>query len=534
MTPRTSAQNQALRTSSRTRILDGALKTFSRLGFESASVRAIAAEAGVAQGLLYSHFSGKEELLKAIFSKSMDDVRESFGSSDDNAGQPPLERLIRSAFAILRRNLGFWRLTYGIRMQETVLQTLGPELQAWTGDILKTLEAHFRSIGSGQPAMEAAILFAAIDGISQHYALDPERYPLDAIADALIEKYATGKTARMKKPSEKKPLKRNPERKLPMTTLIPAPPQVAQNGNADIDRKGYPFLSRYVTLPAGRMHYVDEGPGPGPDALGPEGLAAGRETLLFVHGTPTWSYDWRRLISAFSGNHRCIAPDHLGFGLSDRPEVFDYSPESHSRNLEAFVQALDLRDVTLIVHDFGGPIALPLALKESSLVKRVVLLNTWMWSFAGDKPMEKAARIAGGTLGRFLYRRFNFSLRVLAPYAYGDRKKLTPSLHRQYLDRFPDADSRGRVLWALARSLLASSAFYASQWERRGALLNLPVLILWGMKDRAFPPHLLARWREALPEAKVTEFPDAGHWPQVEAPVAVEKEIRAFLTADMR
>jgi AcrR family transcriptional regulator len=210
MTPRTSAQNEALRTASRARILDGALQTFSRLGFEGASVRAIAAEAGVAQGLLYSHFSGKEELLRAIFARSMDDVRESFGAADGTDARPSLERLIRSAFAILRRNLGFWKLTYGIRMQETVLKTLGPELQAWTGEILKTLDAHFRSIGSAQPALEAAILFAAIDGISQHYALDPERYPLDAIADALIAKYgkhAARKTARPKSPPIKPPEK---------------------------------------------------------------------------------------------------------------------------------------------------------------------------------------------------------------------------------------------------------------------------------------------------------------------------------------
>ena len=169
----------------------------------------------MAQGLLYSHFSGKEELLKAIFARSMDDVRESFGAADGADARPPLECLIRSAFAILRRNLGFWKLTYGIRMQETVLKALGPELQAWTGEILKTLEAHFRSIGSAQPALEAAILFAAIDGISQHYALDPERYPLDAVADALIAKYAKyapRKTARPKKAFERPPEKK-PEKK---------------------------------------------------------------------------------------------------------------------------------------------------------------------------------------------------------------------------------------------------------------------------------------------------------------------------------
>jgi pimeloyl-ACP methyl ester carboxylesterase len=280
------------------------------------------------------------------------------------------------------------------------------------------------------------------------------------------------------------------------------------------DRKDYPFASRFAEIPAGRIHYIDEGEG---------------ETLLFIHGTPTWSFDWRRLVAAFSGGYRCVAPDHLGFGYSDRPKDFDYTPESHARNLEAFVRKLGLRDITLIVHDFGGPIGLPLPLNHPGLVKRVVLINTWMWSFAGDKAMERSGRIAGGARGKFLYRRANFSLRVLRPYAYGDRKKLTASVHKRYLDRFPDAWSRERVLWTLARCLLASGPFYDSLWERRDALRNLPVLLLWGMKDRAFPPSLLRRWKEALPGARTVEIPSAGHWPHEEEPEKVEAALREFL-----
>jgi len=203
MTPRTHTQNQALRDATRTRILDGALRAFARNGYEGASVRLIAAESEVALGLLYSHFTGKEDLLRSIFARSMDDVRESFQAAGPgaDADAPPLALLIRSAFAILRRNLAFWKLTYGVRMQESVLKALGPELEAWTGQILATLEAHFRTAGASQPQLEAAILFAAIDGISQHYALDPARYPLDAVASALIEKYTlNGKAGNHGKP----------------------------------------------------------------------------------------------------------------------------------------------------------------------------------------------------------------------------------------------------------------------------------------------------------------------------------------------
>ena len=209
-------------------------------------------------------------------------------------------------------------------------------------------------------------------------------------------------------------------------------------------------------------------------AKGRPAQSAGSGTLLFVHGTPTWSYEWRHLLRAFAPSHRCVAPDHLGFGLSERPRDFAYTPEDHARNLREFVRKLDLRDITLVVHDFGGPIGLPLCFEEPARIRRLVAVNTWMWSFEDDADMAKKARMASGALGRFLYRYGNFSLRVLAPYAYGDRRKLTPAIHRQYLDRFPDAWSREAVLWALARSLLGSSAFYRGLWERREQLRRLP------------------------------------------------------------
>ena len=281
-----------------------------------------------------------------------------------------------------------------------------------------------------------------------------------------------------------------------------------------IDRVAYPFTSRWMDLPAGRMHYVDEGKG---------------EPLLFVHGTPTWSFEWRRLILSLTATHRCIAPDHLGFGLSARPREFPYTPEAHAENLEAFVGRLNPRPLTLIVHDYGGPIGLPLCLRQPHRVARLVLVNTWMWSFVGERDMERKARIAGGWLGRFLYRRANFSLRILAPQAYGDRSKLTPAIHRQYLDRFPDPWSRGAVLWPLARALLGSSAFYDSLWQERERLRGRPALVIWGMKDPAFLPHQLARWREVLPAARVVELGGAGHWPHEEAPDRAIHAIREFL-----
>lgn len=281
-----------------------------------------------------------------------------------------------------------------------------------------------------------------------------------------------------------------------------------------VDRSQYPFTSHWMEMPAGRMHYVDEGTG---------------EPLLFVHGTPTWSFEWRHLIVGLAAGYRCIAPDHLGFGLSDRPRDFDYTPEAHAENLAAFVERLALKPFTLVVHDYGGPIGLPLCLRIPERVRRLVLFNTWMWSFAGDRDMEGMGRIAGGPLGRFLYRWANLSLRVITPGAYGDRRKLTPEIHRHYLERFPDRWSRGAVLWPLARAILGSGAFYDVLWRQRERLLGRPALIVWGMKDPAFQPRQLARWREALPAARVVELAEAGHWPHEEEPERVIQELLAFL-----
>jgi len=289
-----------------------------------------------------------------------------------------------------------------------------------------------------------------------------------------------------------------------------------------VDRAAYPFAGHWLDLPGeGRIHFLDEGPTGG----GPAGEGS---TIVFVHGTPSWSFDWRHLVAGLRATHRCLAPDHLGFGLSERPEGADYAPEAHARRFRAWMDALQLRDVTLVVHDFGGPIGLPVALDGDRRVARIVVLNSWMWSFQGDRGMERKARLAGGPVGRWMYRRLNASLRILTPSAYGDRKKLTPAVHGQLLAPFPDPDARERVLWALARALLGSSDFYDGLWRRRGALAALPALIVWGRRDPAFPPHCLQRWRDALPHARVVEV-DAGHWPQEEKPEETLDAVRAFL-----
>lgn len=270
-----------------------------------------------------------------------------------------------------------------------------------------------------------------------------------------------------------------------------------------------------MALPAGRMHYVDEGHG---------------EAVLFVHGTPTWSYEYRHLIRALAPTHRCIAPDHLGFGLSDRPAAFGYTPAEHAASLARFVEALGLDRFALVVHDFGGPIGLPLCLDDPERITALCLLNTWMWSLAGDPGLRRRGRLAGSVLGRLLYRVANFSPRVLLPYAYGDRRKLTREIHRQYLAPFPTHAARDRVLWTLARELLGSSAYYDALWARRTRLLGRPAAIVWGMRDPAFGPRHLARWQALFgADARVVPLDGAGHWPQEEAPDVVAGELAGLL-----
>jgi haloalkane dehalogenase len=281
-----------------------------------------------------------------------------------------------------------------------------------------------------------------------------------------------------------------------------------------LDRAAYPFRSHSLALPEGRMHYVDEGEG---------------EPVLFVHGTPTWSFEFRALIRAVRGNHRAIAPDHLGFGLSERPESFAYTPEAHAHALEAFVDRLGLERFSLVVHDLGGPIALPLALARPERVTRLVVMNSFMWPLDADKELARNASFAASELGRMLYRHANAPLRLLMPSAFFDRKKLTPEIHRQYLSVFPDGAARERVLWQLARSLLGSADFYAQLWQRREALRNIPALIVWGMQDPAFTPQHLSRWQRVLPDAQTLDIGDAGHWPHEEQPQLVSAALQSFL-----
>lgn len=192
--PRTARQNEVLRALTRSRLLRAALTLFARDGYARVTVRAIATEAGVASGLLYSHFAGKEALLRAIFEESMADVAQSFALADAATPNERLAALVRGSVRIVREHLDFWRLSNATRAQPSVVAALGPALEGWTATILATLERYLEESGSADSEADARALFAQIDGMCQHFALHPETYPVDAVADRVIARWERGVT----------------------------------------------------------------------------------------------------------------------------------------------------------------------------------------------------------------------------------------------------------------------------------------------------------------------------------------------------
>jgi haloalkane dehalogenase len=269
-----------------------------------------------------------------------------------------------------------------------------------------------------------------------------------------------------------------------------------------------------MDVDAGRMHYVDEGEGP---------------VVVMVHGTPTSSFLYRHLIRDLSQDHRVIAMDHIGFGRSDKPEDWSYRPEDHARNLELLIERLELQDVTLVVHDFGGPIGLAYAIEHPQNVRALALFNTWMWSLKGTAA-ERVSRFMSGAVGRFLYKQLNFSPRVLLRTGFADKRKLTKEIHRHYIEAFPSAAER-QGPWVLAKELIDSADFYEGLWQRRRHIEDKPALLLWGMKDPFFDVDSLDRWNATFTSPRVVRFPEAGHFVQEEAGDEAAREIRVFLSA---
>lgn len=176
----------------RNRILDEAMRLFAHHGFAATPVRRIADRAGVASGLIHYHFENKEGLLHSVFERSLDQVGASLDEALAAASHGPvegLERLVRTAFATVARNQDFWRLNYQLRMQPAASEALGGALADWTELVRGRLELLLRRVEHPDPEPASRALFAAVDGAAQHFVLDPDGYPLDQVARAIVDAF---------------------------------------------------------------------------------------------------------------------------------------------------------------------------------------------------------------------------------------------------------------------------------------------------------------------------------------------------------
>ncbi|NBG66894.1 alpha/beta fold hydrolase [Acidiluteibacter ferrifornacis] len=279
-----------------------------------------------------------------------------------------------------------------------------------------------------------------------------------------------------------------------------------------IDTTLYPFENRFLQLETGNMHYVDEGKG---------------ETILFVHGTPTWSFLFRDFIKELSKENRCIAIDHIGFGLSEKPDSVPGTPEWHAQNLSEFIKKMNLQNITLVVHDFGGPIGLAAGIENNDRINKVVLFNAWLWATKQNQEAQKIDKLINSRLGKFMYLNMNFSPKVLLKKGFANKKNLSKKVHQHYIKPFPDKNSRTYLL-NLATALVGSSDWYQKQWDQLGLLSNKEWLILWGTKDAFITLDYLKQWQEKLPKARLKEI-DSGHFVQEEATVEAIQAIDAFI-----
>ena len=280
-----------------------------------------------------------------------------------------------------------------------------------------------------------------------------------------------------------------------------------------LNTKEYPFAHNYLSVDGAQLHYIDEGQG---------------EVILFVHGTPSWSFEFRNVIKYLSKKYRCIALDHIGFGLSDKPAGYDYSIQNHTATLLKLINHLQLNQFTMLVHDFGGIIGLAAAEQIPEKISKLIILNTWCRSIQDEPEYKKMKGILGSPLMPFLYRYFNFSAKYILPAAFGERSRLTPEVHQQYLKPFGNAGERNGTV-SFAKSLLRDQDYYESIGKMLPVLKNKPVLIIWGMKDAFITEKHLLWMQEQFPTAEVVKYEDAGHFVLEEKSVVAGPVIEAFL-----
>ena len=293
----------------------------------------------------------------------------------------------------------------------------------------------------------------------------------------------------------------------------------------EISKDLYPFEHNWLDLNGQRLHYLDEGPQDGRGA-----------PVLMVHGNPSWSFYYRNLVQTLRATHRCIVPDHIGCGFSDKPGDADYNYTLSQRvsDLTTLMDSLQLNEpLTLVVHDWGGLIGMTWALAHADQVARIVLLNTSAFPLPQDKRMPFALWLVRNTaLGSLLVNSANAFAAGAARWGV-TKKPMAAEVRRAYVAPYDSKAHRIATLRFVQDIPLKPGD---PAWEmindtaaRLGELADKPALICWGEKDFVFDHHFLARWRKEWPEARVCTYPNAGHYVLEDESDAICAEVQSFL-----
>ena len=264
------------------------------------------------------------------------------------------------------------------------------------------------------------------------------------------------------------------------------------------------------------MHYVDQGLG---------------EPIVFLHGLPTWSFVFRHLIRGLSASYRCIAADMIGFGLSDKPNDWSYSPMDQCANFGRFLDQLGLQDVTLVMHGYGVGIGTAYAVEHPSRIKRLVVMNGVCWDVKDDPSAYRLPRLAASPGGKILLTSMNNWPKIVQK-SFGERSKFTESLNKAITG--PTSSKEDRIgLWKTAKALASAGPFFDDIWRRRRELADKPIQFVWGMKDPIYGEKGLNKWWHEFALCPVERLSSAGHFPMEEKPAEVLDAIRLFLLSPL-
>ncbi|HCE45921.1 MAG TPA: alpha/beta hydrolase [Lentisphaeria bacterium] len=277
----------------------------------------------------------------------------------------------------------------------------------------------------------------------------------------------------------------------------------------------YPFKHHYFKIKSYNMHYIDEGLG---------------EPLVILHGNPSWSFLFRNLIPELSRTNRVIVPDHLGCGMSDKPQNFQYRLETHIDNLEEFLLGLDLQNINLMVHDWGGPIGLGFAIRYPERIKRLIITNTA--AFTSTKIPFRISVCRTPWLGEKLVRSLNLfckmSLRMTTV------RKMPENVKKGFILPYDSYENRIAVYNFVKDIPVVPEApsYEVLVGIEHGLWMfkDHPVAIAWGMKDWCFHEAFLKKWKQVYPQASVLPLYSAGHYLFEDEPAKITEFVKKFIS----